>query len=101
MLKRQVKFDPISKFAFAIHDNRFYGITLRRSHNIDLYRDLMRVETPVVKAVDVDRASKPATSSLKGGTQCKSRLRTIDIPLPSMTSTSSQTQTSSGGALTT
>jgi len=54
VIKRKVHFDPIRRFAFAINNGRFYGIAIRNSNNFDLYRDLIKVETPLAKAVEAD-----------------------------------------------
>lgn len=54
IIRRTIYFDPIKKFAFAIRDGTFFGIALRQSKNFDLYRDLLKVETPLVKAENID-----------------------------------------------
>jgi hypothetical protein len=49
-----VRFDPIERFDFAINEGRFFGVAVRRSKNIDLYRDLMKVESPLIHAIKVE-----------------------------------------------
>ena len=53
ILKRQVRYDPIMKFDFVIKDGRMFGISMKRSRNIDLYRDLMKIETPLIHASSI------------------------------------------------
>ena len=47
LLCRLVRYDPIQQFDYVINNGRMFGVSRRRSKNIDLYRDLMKVETPI------------------------------------------------------
>jgi hypothetical protein len=49
-----VRYDPIIQFDYVINNGRMFGISVRRSKNVDLYRDLMKVESPLIHASKVE-----------------------------------------------